>query len=286
MIADPDIDAVAIVTPPDTHMDLALRAIRRGKHVLIEKPLASSAQEARAICDEAAYRNVTLMVDHTFLYTGAVEYLREMIASGGIGRCVTIDSVRINLGAFRETTDVLYDLGPHDISIINHILGERPISISAFSIPAFDHFEQRAIAYLTLKYPSGVVAHAHLSWLSPVKIRRMILAGTENMVIWDDVESSEKIRIYNKGVEVTPNPASREKFLVSSRTGDIVVPTLDTTEALLKVVKAFYEAIASGTTSRSTGEDGFNVLRILAAAQESTVHEGALVPIDPPLASA
>jgi len=270
---DPAVDAVAIATPPNTHRALVEAALLAGKHVLVEKPLCLDPAEGEELCRLADRQGKVLMVDHTFLYTASVEKLHELIRSQTLGDVYYIDSIRVNLGLFQAHANVIEDLAPHDISIFNYLLGEEPVSVSAIAINALsDHLADAA--YLTLKYPSGIIAHTHVSWISPVKVRKMMIAGSNRMATWDDVEPSEKIRVYDRGVAVEFDDDARSKMLVSYRMGDIAIPALDGSEALRKVALAFAESIRTGAANRATGRDGLAVVRTLSAARRSVERGG------------
>jgi len=282
VLDDPSIDAIVVATPPHTHCDLVRKALLAGKHVLVEKPLCLDSQASRELCELAESRGIVLMVDHTFLYTGAVEKLKELIDSKTLGEIYYLDSIRINLGLFQLNASVVEDLAPHDISIFNYLLGETPSEVSAIGSSHFMEMQSSAdIAYLTLRYPSGATAHIHLSWISPVKVRKTMIAGSKKMAIWDDVEPSEKVRVYDRGVNMALDQESRSKLFVSYRTGDILIPSLDSTEALAKIAAAFATAINGGEAPRCTGRDGLSVVEVLEAAQESMRRDGAFVNVTP-----
>jgi predicted dehydrogenase len=275
---DPAIDAVAIATPPNTHYDLVTAALLAGKHVLVEKPLCLDDSDGEKLCELAERTGKVLMVDHTFLYTPSVEKIHELARSGALGQLYYIDSIRVNLGLFQAHANVVEDLAPHDISIFNYILGERPIAVSAVATNALsDHLADAA--YISLRYPSGIIAHTHVSWISPVKVRKMMIAGSKSMVTWDDVEPSEKIRVYDRGVEVAFDDDSRSKMFVSYRSGDIAIPALDGGEALQKVARAFAASIRDGSPNRATGRDGLAIVQTLSAARRSMDSAGAFTEI-------
>ncbi len=274
-LEDASIDAVAIATPPRTHHSLAARAIEAGKHVLVEKPLAESYESACDLEARAERRGVRLMTDHTFLYTGSVEKLRALRESGELGHIYYIDSVRVNLGLFQES-NVLWDLGPHDVSIINYVLGEEPQSVS-LQLAACVHAETPDVAFLTLWYPSGCIAHVHLSWLSPVKVRRTTISASRKMAVWDDVDPNEKIYIYDKGVVLDPTSSTLQQQMVSYRLGDLNVPLVDNREALGKLVEDFARSIRDGTPTRSDGHFGAGVVRVIEGALRSARQGSARV---------
>lgn len=273
VIEDPSVDAVAIVTPLVTHAVLAAAALRAGKHVFLEKPsTATSAQTARLI-DLARRRRLTLFVDHVFVYTGAVRKMKELIAGGQLGRLYYVDSVRINLGPFRHDTNALWDLAIHDIAILDHLLGKLPRSAAALGASYLTR-RSEDIAYVTLRYDGGVIAHLHVNWMAPVKLRTMIVAGSKRMIIYDDVELVEKLKVYDKGISLAQHPEQLHRTLVSYRTGDMCAPKLDTGEALRTAVGHFLDCIRSGREPLTGGESALRVLRVLEAAQRSLKRGG------------
>ena len=274
---DRSVDAIALATPPRTHHDLAARAIEAGKHVLVEKPLAESFRDAEDLCVRARQAGVRLMADHTFLYTGSVEKLRALRDSGELGNIYYIDSTRVNLGLFQES-NVVWDLAPHDVSILNYILDELPSSV-ALQLNACVHAKVPDVAFLTMWYPSGTLAHVHLSWLSPVKIRRTMISGSRKMAVWDDVEPTEKIYVWDKGVVLDPSSSTLQQQMVSYRMGDLHVPLVDNREALGKLVADFAAAITRDLPTRSDGEFGAGVVRVIEAALHSAELDGAKVEV-------
>ncbi len=274
-LADAAIDAIALATPPRTHYELAGRAIAAGKHVLVEKPLTERLADAEDLCAQAQRTGVCLMTDHTFLYTGSVEKLRSLRESGELGKIYYVDSVRVNLGLFQES-NVVWDLAPHDVSIINYVLDELPESV-ALQTGACVHSKTPDVAFLTMWYPNGSLAHVHLSWLSPVKVRRTMISGSLKMAVWDDVEPTEKIYIYDKGVVANPSSTTLQQQMVSYRLGDLHVPLVDNREALGKLVEDFGAAIRNGTQPRSSGAFGAGVVAVIEAAFRSAELDGAKV---------
>ncbi len=272
---DANVDAVAIATPPRTHEALATAAIEAGKHVLVEKPLAESYDSARGLVRRAQLGGVRLMADHTFLYTGSVEKLRALRESGELGRIYYIDSVRVNLGLFQQS-NVLWDLAPHDVSILNYILGEEPEAVS-LQLTACVHAETPDVAFLTMWYPNGCIAHVHLSWLSPVKVRRTMISGSRKMAVWDDVEPNEKIYIYDKGVVLDPSSKTLQQQMISYRLGDVNVPLVDNREALGKLVGDFARSIRDGSPTRCDGGFGAGVVRVIEGALRSAQSESVRV---------
>jgi predicted dehydrogenase len=276
-LADPTVDAVALATPPRTHYPLAVAAIDAGKHVLVEKPLAESSRDAEDLCARARRAGVRLIADHTFLYTGAVEKLRALRESGELGKIYYVDATRVNLGLFQES-NVVWDLAPHDVSMVNYVLGESPAS-AALQLGACVHASVPDVAFLTMWYSSGCLAHVHLSWLSPVKVRRTMVSGSLKMAVWDDVEPTEKIYIYDKGVVLDPSSSTLQQQMVSYRLGDLHVPLIDNREALGKLVADFAHAIRTGAATRSDGEFGAGVVRVIEAALHSAELGGAKVAV-------
>jgi predicted dehydrogenase len=277
LLEDPTIDAVAIATPVATHFALALEALRAGKHVLVEKPLATTSAEASRLIDEASRRRLVLMVDHTFIYTGAVRKIRELVQSGQLGRLYYYDSTRVNLGLFQHDINVLWDLAVHDLAIMDFVLEKHPRAVAATGAA---HIPGRPvnIAYLTCFFADGLIGHIHANWLAPVKLRRTLIGGDRKMIVYDDLEPSEKIKLYDKGVTVTSSPESVYELLVSYRTGDMLAPQLNLTEGLRTESQHFLECIATGARPLSDGEAGRRVVRILEAASESLSRGGC--PVD------
>ncbi len=276
VIGNPKIDAIVVATPVSSHFDLAMETLRAGKHVLVEKPLASSSEQAAQLIDEAARRKLVLMVDHTFVYTSAVRKIRELVANGELGQPYYYDSVRINLGLFQHDVNVLWDLAVHDLSILQYVLPGDPLAISATGM---SHFTSNSedIAYLTLFFRDNLIAHIHVNWLAPVKVRRTLIGGSRRMVIYDDVESSEKVKVYDKGVHMSNTPENVHQLLVSYRAGDMWAPRIDNTEALKVEVQEFVDAIQAGRRPLTDGEAGLQVVRILEAATHSMAVRGQVV---------
>lgn len=272
LLKNPKIDAVAIVTPVGTHYELARKAMEAGKHVLVEKPLTASVSEAEKLIEIAKKRKLTLMVDHTFIFTGAVRKMREIVDRGDLGALYYFDSVRINLGLFQKDVNVVWDLAPHDIAILEHLIDERPVSVCANGASHFGN-GMEDVAYMTLYFPSGLIAHFHNNWLAPVKIRRMIVCGSKKMIVYDDMEASEKIKVYDRGVEVK-TPEEIRETLVSYRTGDMWAPRLETTEALKLMTAEFVECVQTGREPITDGVKGLDVVRILEASEMSIKKKG------------
>lgn len=272
LLNDASVDAVAICTPVHTHFELAHAAIRAGKHVLVEKPLTSSVESAQELVTLAESEGVTLQVDHTFVYSAPVQSIREMIDQGALGDLLYIDSMRINLGLFRSQVGVLWDLAVHDVSIINHLIGQRPIWVSASGAAPYGNFEN--LAYITLMYPNQLIAHVNVNWLSPVKLRSMVIGGSEQMVVYDDLAPSEKLKVYDKGVSIVEDPRAQQNMLVDYRLGSMTAPHVARTEPLAQMCGDFVRAIETGEAPLVDGRAGLEVVRIVSAAAESLKKAG------------
>jgi len=286
LVADRRVDAVVIVTPVSTHYDLAMQALRAGKHVLVEKPLAASAEQAIRLVDEADRRKLTLSVDHTFVYTGAVRKIRELVANESLGDVYYYDSVRVNLGLFQHDVNVIWDLAVHDLAIMDHVLPSQPIAVSATGMSHVGN-EPENIAYITLFFQSRLIAHVHVNWLAPVKVRRTLIGGSRKMIVYDDIEPSEKIKVYDKGVTVNgtgngngANGNTKYRMLIDYRSGDMCAPQLDITEALNTEAKHFIKCVEAGTPTATDGHAGLRVVRILEAATASIAARGRVIELD------
>ena len=276
LINDPQIDAVVIATPVSTHFDLAMAALKAGKHVLVEKPLAARSDQARKLVDEATARNLVLLVDHTFVYTDAVRKIRELIASGKLGEIYYYDAVRVNLGLFQHDVNVIWDLAIHDLSIIDHVLPLKPVAVSATGISHVPG-QPENVAYITLFFSSSQIAHVHVNWLTPVKVRHTLIGGSEKMILYDDLEPSEKLKVYDKGIDVTPEPEDVYKMLVSYRSGDMWAPRLDNTEALQTEALHFIDCVEHGRQPDTDGAAGLRMVSMIEAAETSLRDRGRLV---------
>lgn len=268
-----DVDAVAIATPIPTHHQLAKEALLEGKHVLVEKPLTANSEQAEELVELATQTGLTLMVGHTFEYNPAVEYLRRLVASGEMGRIYYINATRVNLGIFQPDINVVWDLAPHDVSILLFILGMLPVNVSARG-GAYVQRRIHDVAYLTLQFPNEILADVRVSWLDPCKIRRITVVGSKKMVVYDDVEPTEKIKLYDKGVDVPPYSDTLEEFHLSYRYGDITTPAIPNAEPLRLECEHFLHCIRTGEKPRSDGQDGLEVVRILEAATRSLLNGG------------
>lgn len=278
IIGDPEIDAVVIATPVFTHYELARKAFVNGKHVLVEKPMASKVSDALKLIELARKRKKVLMVDHVYLYTGAVQKMKELIDDGNIGNVRYFDSTRINLGLFQPDINVLWDLAPHDISILNFLVNNKPISVQATGVSHTNNGIEN-IAYLNINYDSGFNAHISCSWSSPVKIRMLLVGGDKKMIVFNDLEPTEKVKVYDTGYNHKTDEA-KNKILVDYRTGDIFIPKLETKEALSSMASDFIGAITSGIKPLSGYDSGISVLKILEASQRSIKSKGREVKVD------
>ena len=273
LIADTSIDAIAIATPVSTHFELAMQALQAGKHVLVEKPLAATSEQAMRLIEEADQCNRVLMVDHTFVYTGAVCKIRELVDSDGLGDIYYYDSVRVNLGLFQHDVNVVWDLAVHDLSIMDYVFRCQPCAVSATGVCHVPG-EPENIAYLTLFFDGCFIAHIHVNWLAPVKVRRTLIGGSEKMIVYDDLEPSEKVKVYNKGITINDSPESIYQMLIGYRTGDMWAPQVDMTEALWTEVLHFLHCIKENERPATDGEAGLRVVRILEASTQSMTHRG------------
>jgi predicted dehydrogenase len=273
IIKDPGIDLVAICTPVFSHYEIAKAALEAGKHILIEKPMTHTSKEAEDLVNLAEQKQLRIFVDHTFVYTGAVRKVKELISGGELGDIYYFDSVRVNLGLFQHDVNVVWDLAPHDISIMHYLLNAHPESVVATGAAHVGN-DLEDVAYMTVYYPDNVIAHIHTNWLSPVKIRQTLIAGSKKMVVWDDNQPSEKIRIYDKGVEVIQTEDQIYNTLIQYRTGDMYCPKIDATEALTTEVDHIVDCLQNNRPAVADGRAGLMVVRILEAAQESLKNRG------------
>jgi len=264
---DASIDAVAIVTPVNTHYELAKIALEHNKHILVEKPFTATTAQAEELLKIAKERKLVVMVDHTFLYTSSVKKIKSLVDSGDIGDLYYFDSVRSNLGLFQRDVNVVWDLAPHDFSIMSYLINKSPISLRAMGA---DHVGSglEDIAYVHIDFGDNLIAHFHLNWLSPVKIRKILIAGSKKMIVYDDMDNSEKIKVYSRGIEVKDKEDEYRK-LINYRMGDIFSPVLDNTEALKELINDFIFSINNKTKPLSDGQEGLKVVKILEATQES-----------------
>jgi predicted dehydrogenase len=276
LFRNPEIDAVAIATPVATHFELARGALKAGKHVLVEKPIASTSDQASTLIEEAARRKLVLLVDHTFVFTGAVRKIRDVIREDSFGELQYYDSTRVNLGLFQHDVNVMWDLAVHDLSIMDFVIGVPPVAVSATGLSHVPG-QPANVAFLTLFFDTNVIAHINVNWLSPVKIRRTLVGGSKRMIVYDDLETSEKVKIYDKGITVTETPDDVRKLLISYRTGDLWSPKVNETEALRLEVAHFRNCIDGKEEPLTPGERGLAIVRMLEAADESMKKRGQAV---------
>jgi predicted dehydrogenase len=274
ILTSPDIDAVAVITPVWTHFDLAKSALENGKHVFVEKPFTSSSAQAEELIELAERRNLKVMVDHTFLFSGAVRKIREVMEAGTLGPLYYFDSTRVNLGLFQHDVSVVWDLAPHDLSIMNHVIAEQPEAVVATGGRHLNGFAD--MAFITVYFPRDIVAHINVNWLSPVKVRTTLIGGKDKMLVWNDLEADEKIKIYDKGVQIT-NGEGVYDLLVSYRSGDVWAPKVEQTEALKVELGYFVDCITHNRTPINDGYAGLQVVRLLEAADRSLNDRGRIV---------
>jgi predicted dehydrogenase len=278
ILRDPVLDAVAIATPVSTHFDLAAAALRAGKHVWLEKPMTETSAEARQLIDLAEKRKLTLFVDHTFIYTGAIQTMHEIVARGDIGDVYYYDSIRINLGLFQHDVNVISDLAVHDFSILDFLLRDHPIAVSASGVTHFAGMPEN-LAYVTLFYNSGAIAHTNVNWLAPVKVRQVLLGGSKKMIVYDDMATSEKVKVYDAGVQFTNDPHEIYQLRVGYRSGDMWAPKLATTEALRAAGEHFLKCIEASVAPVTDGYLGLRVVEVIEAATASMHRRGETVEI-------
>jgi len=277
LIHSKSVDAVAIVTPVFAHHEMAKAALLAGKHIFVEKPFTSTSDQARELIDLAAKRNLRIMVDHTFLFTGAVRKIKQLIDSGELGKLLFYDSVRVNLGLFQHDVNVIWDLAPHDLSIMAHVIDKKPVALAAHGSV---HFEggYEDIAYVSIEFEgNGFIAHFHVNWLSPVKVRQTLISGDKKMLVWDDLSPDEKVKIYDRGVDVKSANGHKNgihELLVSYRSGDVYIPKLEATEALKAEAQYFVECVEKNQEPFNNGQAGLQVVRLLEAADESLKNGG------------
>jgi predicted dehydrogenase len=274
LVTSPQIDAVAVVTPVWTHYELAKAALENGKHVFVEKPFTNNLAQAAELIELAAKKNLQVMVDHTFLFTGAVKKIRQLLDEDALGNLYYYDSTRVNLGLFQHDVNVIWDLAPHDLSIMDHLIQESPEAIVAAGQSHLNGHED--VAFITLYFPDKIIAHLNVNWLSPVKVRTTLIGGEKKMLVWNDLEADEKIRIYDKGVSVTTRQGLYN-LLVNYRSGDVWAPQIEQGEALYQELAYFVDCIAHNRTPINDGNAGLRVVRMLEAASDSLRQRGALV---------
>ncbi len=276
LLCSPEIDAIAVITPVWTHFDLAKSALENGKHVFVEKPFTSTPQQAEELIELAERKRLKIMVDHTFLFTGAVNKIRQLVDDGILGNLYYYDSTRVNLGLFQHDVNVVWDLAPHDLSIMDHIIREKPEAVVA---TGGRHLNGLAdVAFITVYFPRNVIAHVNVNWLSPVKVRTTLIGGEKKMLVWNDLEADEKIKVYDKGVKIT-NGRDVYEMLVSYRSGDVWAPKVEQTEALKVELEYFFDCILNDRTPLNDGLAGLRVVKILEAADRSLKERGKIIPL-------
>jgi predicted dehydrogenase len=274
LIESPEIDVVAVISPVWTHYELTKKALENGKHVFVEKPFTSTAAQAEELVNLAAQKNLRIMVDYTFLFTGAVKRIAQLVEEGVLGNLYYYDSTRVNLGLFQHDINVLWDLAPHDLSIMDHIIKASPEAVVATGQGHLNGHED--VAYMTLYFPDNVIAHINVNWLSPVKVRTTLIGGEKRMLVWNDLEADEKVKVYDKGVDITTREGVYE-LLVNYRSGDMWAPQLEQVEALRQELSYFVECISLGKDPFNDGRAGLRVVRMLEAAMQSLSQRGSLV---------
>ncbi|MFO7569371.1 MAG: Gfo/Idh/MocA family oxidoreductase, partial [Smithellaceae bacterium] len=277
LIADTDVDAVAIVTPVFTHFEIAKKALEAGKSIFVEKPFTYTVAEAEKLVNLAEKKNLKIMVDHTFLYTGAVRKIRQLIDDGTLGNLYYFDSMRVNLGLFQHDVNVVWDLAPHDISIMDYLIGQTPQAVVATGAGHFGR-NLEDIAYLTFYYPDNIIAHINVNWLSPVKVRTTLIGGEKKMLVWNDLEPDEKIKVYDKGVQVKTKEG-QYNLLVDYRSGDMWAPKVEQTEALKLMAEKFVDYVENGGTCINSGIAGLNNVKMLEASAKSLANKGKMINI-------
>jgi len=279
LLKDSNVKLVAISTPVSTHYKLAYDALRAGKHVLIEKPMTSNTSHAEKLIELAEKQNLMLFVDHTFIYTGAVRRIKEFLSSGEIGELYYFDSIRVNLGLFQHDVNVIWDLAPHDFSIMDYLIDEKPVFVSAIGVSRV-HEKIEDMAYIAVKFQDGLIAHFHVNWVSPVKIRRIIIGGSKKMIVFDDLSPDEKVKVYDKGVTLLDAPKDKiYKNLIQYRIGDMYAPRIESTEALKVEVAHMVDCIKHKKKPLTDGKAGLRVVKLLGAAQRSLKKGGVFVKI-------
>lgn len=277
VIRSVDIDAIAVITPVWTHFELAKAALENGKSIFVEKPFTNTTAQAEQLIEIAYKKNLVVMVDHTFLFTPAVKKIKQLVDDGSLGKLYYYDSTRVNLGLFQHDVNVIWDLAPHDLSIMDYLIGTEPSDIVATGQNHLNGLED--VAYMTLYFPDNVIAHINVNWLSPVKVRTTLIGGTKKMLVWNDLEADEKVRVYDKGVQVTSREGLYD-LLVNYRSGDMWVPKLEQAEALRLELNYFVECVSDSVTPFNDGMAGLRVVRMLEAASESLRRRRSLASID------
>src|SRR5215831_15169224 len=274
LFKSPDIDAIAVVTPVHAHFELAKAALENGKHVFVEKPFTATTQQAEELIELAERKKLKVMVDHTFLFTGAVRKIRQLVDEGVLGSLYYYDSTRVNLGLFQHDVSVIWDLAPHDLSIMDFLIQEKPEAVIATGESHLNHVAD--VAFITIYFPGNIIAHVNVNWLSPVKVRTTLIGGQKKMLVWNDLEPDEKIKVYDKGAQIS-NGDSRYELLVSYRSGDMWAPRVEQAEALKVELTYFLECVLNGETPLNDGVAGARVVKLLEAADRSLKSRGRAV---------
>jgi predicted dehydrogenase len=274
ILSSKDIDAVAIITPVYTHFELAKKALQNGKHVFVEKPFTSTVAQAEELVELAGKKNLQIMVDHTFLFTGAVKKIKQLVDEGQLGKLYYYDSMRVNLGLFQHDVNVVWDLAPHDFAIMDYVVPERPIALSATGEVHYNGFED--VAYVTVYCENNFIAHFNVNWLSPVKVRNTLIGGDKKMLVWNDLEADEKVKIYDKGVDIETRESVYD-LLVSYRSGDAWVPRIAQIEALKAEAEYFVDCVVNNKTPINDGVSGLRVVKMLEATNASIKDKGRLI---------
>jgi len=274
VLTSPHVDAVAVVTPVWTHFELAKAALENGKHVFVEKPFTTTSEQARQLIELAEKKNLRIMVDHTFLFTGAVKKIRQLIDGNELGNLYYYDSTRVNLGLFQHDVNVVWDLAPHDLSIMNHLIKDKAEAIVATGESHLNGLED--VAYITVYFEHNIIAHINVNWLSPVKVRTTLIGGEKRMVVWNDLAADEKVKVYDRGIQIT-NREGVYDLLVSYRSGDMWAPKVEQTEALRAECEYFVDCVKNNTRPFNDGQAGLRVVKMLEAVSQSIRERGRIV---------
>jgi predicted dehydrogenase len=275
ILTSKDIDVVAVVTPVWTHYELAKKALENNKHVFVEKPFTYSVAQGEELVELAERKNLKIMVDHTFLFTGAVRKIKELVDRKELGDLYYYDALRVNLGLFQHDVNVIWDLAPHDLSIMDYVISEKPEAVVATGERHLNGVED--VAFITVYFPKRIIAHVNVNWLSPVKVRTTLIGGEKKMLVWNDLEADEKLRVYDKGVSMSTNPSNLHQLLVSYRSGDMWAPQVEQVEALRAETAYFLKCINENRKPFNDGEAGLRVVRILEAADRSIRGRGEAI---------
>lgn len=275
LVSSSQVDVVAVVTPVWTHFDLTKSALENGKHVFVEKPFTLTSEQAEELVNLAEQKNLKIMVDHTFLFTGAVRKIHQLIEDGTLGKLYYYDSTRVNLGLFQHDVNVIWDLAPHDLSIMDYLIREKPEGVVATAAKHLNGLED--LAFLTFYFPQNIMAHINVNWLSPVKLRTTLIGGEKKMLVWNDLEADEKVRVYDKGVEAAAGAEGLYQVLMKYRTGDMWAPQVEHTEALKKELDYFTDCVSNNRTPINDGKAGWRVVSMLEAANRSVKQKGGFV---------